>query len=240
MQIYLLAIILLLTIGATACKPPTRAGNDKLAGRCMEDLNSIPELAALKARNKEQPEERASGRALDGLEIALTLNDQVRTAGDPDDVDNWCEHEDSRENFERLVAALKAQQMPPVVDFAIGQRLDPQLAAAWVAQGNRLGVLTYSQKKPNKSSADEFIADIERNRQAVAPYQPKQPGQPKYFRFPRMKVSLDPAVRTRVDQLHVNAHFIGSFLHSAFDDVGNPELLRHSLQVFRFGLILRC
>jgi Polysaccharide deacetylase len=223
MQIYLLAIILLLTIGATACKPPARAGNDKLAGRCMEDLNGIPELAALKARNKEQPEERASGRALDGLEIALTLNDQVRTAGDPDDVDNWCEHEDSRENFERLVAALKAQQMPPVVDFAIGQRLDPQLAAAWVAQGNRLGVLTYSQKKPNKSSADEFIADIGRNGQAVAPYQPKQPGQPKYFRFPRMKVSLDPAVRTRVDQyLRDNGYTVAPATIDARDDIFNP------------------
>ena len=223
MRIYLLALTLLLTIGASACKqPPTRNGNDKLASRCMEDLNGIPELAALKARNKEQPEESASGRPLDGLEVALTINDQVRTTGDPDDVDNWCEHEDSRENFERLVAALKSQQMPPVVDFAIGQRLDPQLAADWVAHGNLLGVMTYSQKKPNKSSADEFIADIARNHEAVAPYLPKQPGQPKYFRFPRMKVSLDPAVRARVDQyLRDNGYTVAPATIDARDDIFN-------------------
>jgi peptidoglycan/xylan/chitin deacetylase (PgdA/CDA1 family) len=220
--ILLLAITLLLTIGATACKQPVR-GNDKPpVARCMEDLNNIPELAALKARNKEQTEESASGRPLDGMEIALTLNDQVRSAGDPNDVDNWCEREDSRENFDHLLAALKAQQMPPVVDFAIGQGMDGQLASDWVASGNRLGLLTYSHKKPNKSSTEEFIADIARNEQAIGPYQPKTPGQPRYFRFPHMKVSLDPEARARIDHyLRDNGYTVAPATIDALDETFN-------------------
>jgi len=217
-----LAILLVLTISA-ACKQAAKGDNGKPpVARCMEDLNNIPELAALKSRNKEQPEEGASGKPLDGLEVALTLNDQVRSAGDPDDVDNWCEREDSRENFERLVAALKEQQMPPVVDFAIGEGLDAGLAAAWVAHGNLLGVLTYSHKKPNKSTAEEFVADIARNEQTVGPLKPKTQGLPKYFRFPRMKVSLDPQARARIDQyLRDNGYTVAPATIDAHDETFN-------------------
>ena len=221
-QIHLLAVILLLTISA-ACKHAATGGDGKpTVARCLEDLNNIPELAALKARNKEKPEEPSSGRPLDGLEIALTLNDLVRSSGDPNDVDNWCEHEDSRENFDRLVAALKQQGLPPTVVVAIGQGLDLQLAQAWVASGNRLGVLTYSHKKPNKSTADEFIEDIARNEQTVSPFKQNAEGQPKYFRFPRMKVSLDAETRSRIDQyLRDNGYTVAPATIDAHDETFN-------------------
>lgn len=222
-QIHLLAVALLLTISATACKRAPNGGDPKpLVARCMEDLNNIPELAALKTRDKEKPEEGPSGKPLNGLEIALTLNDQVRSTGDPNDVDNWCEREDSRENFDRLLAALKQQQMPPTVDFAIGQALDPQLAQAWVASGNLLGGLTYSRKKPNKSTADEFIDDIARNEQTISPFRLNRPGQPKYFRFPRMKLSLDLEARAKIDQyLRDNGYTVVPATIDAHDDTFN-------------------
>jgi hypothetical protein len=218
-----LAVILLLTISATACKRAPKGGDGKPpVARCMEDLNNIPELAALKTRDKDQPEEGSAGKPLDGLEIALTLNDQVRSTGDPNDVDNWCEREDSRENFDRLVATLKQQQMPPTVDFAVGQVLDPQLAQAWVASGNLLGGLTYSRKKPNKSTADEFINDIARNEQTISPFRQNLPGQPKYFRFPRMKVSLDTEARTKIDRyLRDNGYTIAPATIDAHDETFN-------------------
>ena len=220
-QIYLLAVILLFTI-SVACKRAGGGDGKATVARCMEDLNNIPELAALKARSKEKPEEAPSGRPLDGLEIALTLNDLVRSTGDPNDVDNWCEHEDSRENFDRLVAALKQHGLPPTVDFAIGQGLDLQLAQAWVASGNRLGVLTYSHKKPNKATADEFIDDIARNEQTVGPLKPTEPAQPKYFRFPRMKVSLDAEARAKIDRyLRDNGYTVAPATIDAHDETFN-------------------
>jgi hypothetical protein len=189
-QLLWLAVILLSVVGAPACKQTARGGNPKPpVARCMEDLDNIPELAALRARDKGKPEETASGHPLEGLELALTINDQVRASGDPNDVDNWCEHEDSRENFDRLVAALREHQMPPTVDFAIGQNLDPQLAKAWVASGNLLGSMTYSRLKPNKTSAEEFINDLARNDQTLAAYWPSAKV-PKYFRYPKFKISL--------------------------------------------------
>jgi hypothetical protein len=222
-HIHWLAVILLLTISATACKRAPKGGDGKPpVARCMEDLNNIPELAALKTRDKERPEEGSTGRPLDGLEMALTLNDQVRSTGDPDDVDNWCEREDSRENFDRLVAVLKEQQMPPTVDFAVGRALDPQLAQAWVASGNRLGCLTYSLKKPNKATTDEFINDITRNEQTISPFKPNTPGQPKYFRFPRMKVSLDTEARARIDRyLRDNGYTVAPATIDAHDETFN-------------------
>jgi len=190
-QLLWLALILLAVVGTPACKQTAKGGNPKPpVARCMEDLDNIPELAALRARDKGKPGETASGHPLEGLELALTINDQVRPSGDPDDVDNWCEHEDSRENFDRLVAALREHQMPPTVDFAIGQNLDPKLAAAWVASGNLLGSMTYSRMKPNKASAEEFIKDLARNDQALAAYWQTATRSPKYFRYPKFKISL--------------------------------------------------
>ena len=194
------AVILCLLVALPACKQTQKGGNSRPpVARCMEDLDNIPELAALKARDKERPED-AQGKPLEGLEIALTINDQVRSSGDPDDLDNWCEHEDSRENFDRLVAALKQHQMPPTVDFAIGQNLDPQLAQAWVAGGNLLGSMTYSRKKPNKTGVDEFVNDLARNDQTLAAYWKPDAKSPKYFRFPKFKVSMAPQDQARIEK----------------------------------------
>src|SRR5205085_5536908 len=88
--------------------------------------------------------------------------------------------------------------------------------------GNLLGVLTYSHKKPNKSTAEEFVADIARNEQTVGPLKPKTQGLPKYFRFPRMKVSLDPQARARIDQyLRDNGYTVAPATIDAHDETFN-------------------
>lgn len=203
----MIAAILLLTISATGCQQVGKGGNgNPPVARCMEDLNSIPELAALKRRENEPTEDRNS-KPLDGLEIALTINDMIRGEGDPDDVDNWCEHENTRENFDKLLGALKQHQLPPTVAFVVGQTLDPQLARDWVASGNQLGSLTYSLRKPNRSTADQFIDDIARNEQTIGSYQPATPAQPRYFRFPRLKVSLDGETRATISNYLRDNHY---------------------------------
>src|SRR5262249_13117954 len=127
----------LLAISGISCKPSLNRDNGKPPlARCMEDLKTIPELTALKVREKE--DQRPNGtRSLEGFEVALTLNDMVRTDGLSDvEEDDWCEKENTRANFDKLVAALKQNGIPPTVDFAIGQSLDQQLASAWVKSGN--------------------------------------------------------------------------------------------------------
>lgn len=206
-QIRLIARILLLTVIATGCQQGGKNGNGKpTVARCMEELNSIPELAALKRR--EEPVESSAGKPLDGLEIALTINDMIRGEGDPDDVDNLCEHENSRENFDKLVGALREHQLPPTVAFVVGQTLDPQIARDWVASGNQLGSLTYSLVRPNRSTADEFITDIARNDQTIGPYQPTAPARRRYFRFPRLKVSLDAHARATINDYLRDNHYM--------------------------------
>lgn len=218
----MIAGILVLAIIGTGCQQADKSENGKPAvARCMEELNRIPELAALKRR--EEPTENAASKPLDGLEIALTINDMIRSEGDPDDVDNWCEHENSRENFDKLLGALKQHQLPPTVAFVTGQTLDPQLARDWVASGNKLGSLTYSLMKPNKSTADEFISDIARNDQAIGSYQPTVPAQPRYFRFPRLKVSLDAQARaTTNNYLRDNHYTVAMATIAARDAQFNP------------------
>ena len=93
---------------------------------------------------------------------------------------------------------------------------------AAVGKGNRLGVLTYSHKKPNKSTADEFIDDIARNEQTVSPFKQTAQGQPKYFRFPRMKVSLDTEARAKIDRyLRDNGYTIAPATIDAHDETFN-------------------
>lgn len=203
------AIILLLIIGATGCKQSPKGGDSRPPlARCMEDLKNIPELAALKGRDSEAAE-GANGRPLEGLEIALTINGMIRSQPGPDDIDNWCEHQDSGENFEKMLAALKQHQLPPTVAFAAGATLDPKHAQAWVASGNRLGSLNYSLKKSNKSTADDFIADLARNEQAISPYlsATSTAAPPRYFRFPRLKLSFDADARARIDQYLRDNHY---------------------------------
>jgi len=75
--------------------------------KCQEDLKRIPEIATLlKPRARAEGEEEE--KPLKGLEVALTINGMIRSQSNfDDDIDNSCESENTRENFEKLLTALK-------------------------------------------------------------------------------------------------------------------------------------
>ncbi|HEX5731207.1 MAG TPA: lipopolysaccharide heptosyltransferase II [Blastocatellia bacterium] len=193
----LLACILALAPGLVGCKTSGKAAERKPAlTQCMDELNEVPVMAAvLKSRNRER---EMPARPLEGMEIALTINGMVRSQGEPEKgEDNWCEAENSPENFEKLVSALKQNDMPPVVAFVAGHQLDQALAATWSKSGNILGNMTYSRKKARKRAAQDFIEDIARNDRLLAVYGPAR-GRHNYFRFPYLKPNRDPQTREQV------------------------------------------
>lgn len=160
--------------------------------RCQDELSAIPEVAAasIKARGKKPDDTEES---LAGMEIALTINGMVRSAVDADrDQDDWCYIENTRENLEKLLTALKDNGIPPTVDFLAGESLDLGVQEEWLRSGNLIGSLTYKGRSPKKGTAQEFIATLSRNEQELAPLWGKFPRRQKYFRYPSLKLGLDP------------------------------------------------
>src|SRR6185436_3796692 len=75
--------------------------------RCQEEMTNIPEVAAASVKSRIKKPDDAED-SIKGMEIALTINRMVRTRIDPDrDQDDWCYTENTPENFEKLVNALK-------------------------------------------------------------------------------------------------------------------------------------
>lgn len=185
----LIAIALFLSAGCSTSKDANAARPEMT--RCQGELNTIPEVAAaaLKARGKRTEDEPQS---LAGMEIALTINRMVRSTADPDrDQDDWCYTENTRENFDKLVNALKANGVPPTVDFLSGESLDQGLQEEWLRSGNLIGSLTYKGLSPKKGTAQEFIDTLVRNEQEMAPLWSKFPRKQKYFRYPSLKLGVD-------------------------------------------------
>ena len=192
MKYILLFVIAAALFLPTGCSSPngTNASGPAMA-KCQEELERIPEVAAwLRSRGK-QPEQ-AEARPLEGMKVALTINRMVVGRIDPQvDEDDWCYTENTRENFDKLVAALRQNEMPPTVDFIVGHALDAEIQEAWLRSGNALGNMTYSRVKPKNTTVQEFIEDVDRNEQILAPLLKKFPPQQKYFRFPGFSLDSD-------------------------------------------------
>ena len=159
--------------------------------RCQEELSTIPEVAAasMKARHKRAEEREES---LEGMEIALTMNRMVLSTADPDrDQDDWCYTENNRDSFQKLLNALKTNNMPPTVDFLAGESLEQQLQEEWLKSGNLIGNLTYKGRSPKKGTAQEFIDTLSKNEEELAPLWKKFPRRQKYFRYPSLKLGVD-------------------------------------------------
>lgn len=182
-------ILLFLSAGCSVSRNARAAKPDMT--RCQEDLNAIPEVAAaLRARAKDPDE---SG-ALNGMEVALTLNSMVRSKVDSErNVDDWCYTENSRDNFDKLVSALKHNAIPPTVDFLTGDWLDQDLQEEWLRSGNLIGNMSYTWKtvKKRKMSTEGFIAAVDKTEQALSPLWSKFGRRTKYFRYPALKLGLD-------------------------------------------------
>ena len=186
-SIIAIILILLFVVGCSGSKN-TQAAKPEMT-RCQEGLNANPEVAAsLRARTKQSGDEGA----LNGMEIALTLDWMVRSKADPErDLDDWCYTENSRENFEKLITALKQNSLPPTVDFLTGESLDQQLQEEWLRSGNLIGNMTYAGLSVKKRSAQEFVSALDKNEQALAPLWVKFERKQKYFRYPALKLGMD-------------------------------------------------
>ena len=160
--------------------------------RCQEELNTIPEIAAGVANKTRGKHTDDAEESLSGMEIALTINRMFRSTADPDqDQDDWCYKENSRENFERLVNALKSNSIPPTVDFLAGESLDRTFQEEWLRSGNLIGTLSYRGLSPKKGTAQDFIDTLAKNEEQLAPLWSKFPRKKKYFRYPSLKLGMD-------------------------------------------------
>ena len=151
----------------------------------------IPEVAALslKAPGK-KPDDGDTSVA--GMEIALTINGMIRSTVDPNrNRDDWCYTENTRDNFVKLLNALKDNEIPPVIDFLTGDSLDESLQAEWLRSGNLIGSLTYKYRNPKKGTAQEFIESVSRTERELAPLLSQSKQKQKYFRYPSLKLGSD-------------------------------------------------
>ncbi len=189
-----IAIILVLLVVSAGCSASrnTQAAKTEMT-RCQEDLNEIPEVAAsLRARTKQPGDEASLKDALSGMEIALTIDLMVRSKADPDrDLDDWCYTENSRENLEKLITALKQNSIPPTVDFLEGDSLDQQVQEDWLRSGNLIGTMTFAGLSVKKRSAQEFIEALDKNERALGPLWTRFERKQKYFRYPALKLGMD-------------------------------------------------
>lgn len=181
------AAALLLGFAGCAQQDKTTAASPQIS-KCVEELNGIPEISVLrKARKKPETE---TYRPFEGLELALTINCMATSHTDPDaDLDDLCYRQDTRDNFDKLVAALAANNMPPTVNFIDGDSFDQQLQAEWLKTGCLLGNFTYDRRQAKKSHGQEFVDNIARDDQLLASVWKDSPPARKYFRHPHPKIS---------------------------------------------------
>jgi Polysaccharide deacetylase len=188
----ILAIIILSVFLSPGCAHSKNAQAAKPEmTQCLEALNTIPEMAAasIRARGKRSVQAEDS---VEGMEIALTINRMVRSKVEPDlDQDDWCYTENTPENFQKLLNALKDNGVPPTVDFLAGDSLDQTMQEEWLRSGNLIGSMTYAGWSLKKGPAQDFIDALTRNEQALAPLWSKFERKQKYFRYPSLKLGLD-------------------------------------------------
>ncbi|MBI3654362.1 MAG: polysaccharide deacetylase family protein [Acidobacteria bacterium] len=197
MRVALAAIILLAAFLAAYCKQKKADAVKSPMGKCLEEINRIPEVAALLKSQARDYQDQA--RPLEGLEIALTVNGMIKSQEDDDDnIDNWCANENRRENLDKFIRALQANHLPPTVDFVVGQAIDKTMLERWLQSGNLLGNMTYSRIKAKKSDPQRFIDDVMANDKLLAPLLEKYAAAKKYFRYPRLKLSRDAQSRDQI------------------------------------------
>ena len=196
-------------VGGSACKLGRKAKAERgPASKCLDRLDSIPMLSAtLKSRARNDAERQ--DRPFEGLEIALTINNMIRGAPNPEaEIDSWCEFQNTPANFDKLVSALKANDMPPTVSFVSGRLADPEVIRRWIESGNLIGNMTYTKRKARKRPAQELINDIARNEQFLEKFLSRD--EDIYFRYPATKASRDPQTREEVKAFISKKHYLVS------------------------------
>ena len=188
------ALATILLLGGSGCGTQKKTTADSLQkSKCLDELNAIPEMSDLR-KSRKKAQEEINPRLFEGLELALTIDGMITSQVNPEiNPDDLCYAQDTRENFDKLVKALAANQMPPTVDFITGDSFDAVLQTEWLKSGNLLGNFTYDRRKAKKNGAKELIENIARNDQMLAPLWKSFPAKRKYFRYPYLKTIGDGA-----------------------------------------------
>ncbi|HEY7910862.1 MAG TPA: polysaccharide deacetylase family protein [Blastocatellia bacterium] len=195
MKAITILLLMALMTYITGCSAPTRSNTSPPPiSKCQSELSSsIPEMAAFFKAKGKLPTESAS-RPLEGMEIVLTINRMILSSpsAQEDDRDDACFDQHRKENFDKILGALKQNQMPPTVSFIAGHSIDQALLEEWASSGNLIGNMTYGRFKAKKGTADEFISSVARNTEVLAPVWQKNPAKQKFFRYPGLKLDDDP------------------------------------------------
>jgi peptidoglycan/xylan/chitin deacetylase (PgdA/CDA1 family) len=182
---------------SSACQNKRAEAQKPPLSKCREELSAIRDArGALQSRKQD---EQSPVESIDGLEVALTVNGMIASSVDPSaDLDDWCYSQNTKENFDKLVAALRDRGVSSAVAFVTGSRTDSTLAGEWLKSGHLLGNMTFHRRKLVKSTVEEFTNDIAENDALIAGLtrQPKPPV--RYFRYPDGRSNRDAEKRAAV------------------------------------------
>jgi peptidoglycan/xylan/chitin deacetylase (PgdA/CDA1 family) len=181
---------------SSACQNKRAEAQKPPLSKCKDELSAIRDArSALQSRKQD---EQAPAESIEGLELALTFNGMIASSVDPSaDLDDWCYSQNTRENFDKLVAVLKDRGVPPAVAFVTGSRTDLVLAKEWVKSGQLLGNTTFHRRKLVKASVEEFTNDIAENDKLIAGLM-SQSSPVRYFRYPDGRSNRDAEKRAAV------------------------------------------
>lgn len=199
LAVWLSGLLLLLIAACIRSNGPTP--NEAGFARCRTELTAIPGVEAVLRKPREEEEARGEvneGLPFEGLQVALTINGAIRsTGGGEEDEDDWCPA-GGEQSLDKLIAAVKETGVSSTVCFVAGKFLNVGLHEKWLQAGNQLGSLPYTRMRAVHNTAGDFISDIDRNEEVLAPLWRRFPGKTKYFRYPRNKISRDTEVRAGV------------------------------------------
>lgn len=190
--------LLCLMVSAAAMPGCTRydKSDEKSASmtKCLTRLRAIPQLAGfMNLKNEGKPKD---DQPLKGVRIALTFSDSLKSYADPkEDVDDECYLENTTENLQKIVDVLKANGIPPTVDFVDGRKVDLKIAELWLKSGNLMGNMSWGHKSAARISADQFVSNIQKTESQLGPLMATYKQKQKFFRFTRLRVSRNSDVR---------------------------------------------
>lgn len=182
----LIALLLATVVFLAGCGNLDRAKAQKPnSANCTAKLEGVvPEMASVLRSHKDGGQ---SIRPLEGMEIALTINDLTLGEVGRLEEDYMEGVVKDRKYFDQLLEALERNQMPPTLGFVVGKYLDAKLQEEWLRRGNLMGNMTYSFKILRRTTPQEFIQDVQMNDRLLAPLWQKYKPQQKYFRYPRFR-----------------------------------------------------
>ena len=161
--------------------------------------------------------------AATGSEVAITFDDLPAHGSLPHGTDRLAV-------MDTVIATLQHHRVAGTVGFVNGGELSgaPDHVAVlrrWLAAGYPIGNHTLSHIDLHRSDVQSYLADVERNEEALAPYAP--PGAPRLFRYPYLHegdtLKARRAIRTA---LHARGYLVAPVTINFSDWVWNEAYAR--------------